>query len=143
MNCSEKVDKAIQDTNKSIESQLDTLQQIGLVLPVNRMSIEHLLNPDGENNEAARMWSNEEIFELVEEESRQESDAVDNLVATEPPTKRPTKSEMLRHVSQALLYLEDQSEHDNLIANLEEFQQHLLKEIHFGGSQAGIKDYFK
>ncbi|KAH9468531.1 hypothetical protein Pst134EA_033366 [Puccinia striiformis f. sp. tritici] len=142
-NCSEKVDKAIQDTHKSIESQLDTLQQIGLVLPGNRMSIEHLLNPEGENTEAARMWSNEEIFELVEEESRQESDDVDNLVATEPAIKRPTKSEMLQHVSQALLYLEDQSEHGNLIANLEEFQQHLLKEIHFGGSQAGIKDYFK
>ena len=41
--------------------------------PVNHISIEHLLNPEGENTKAARMWSNKEIFELVKEESRQES----------------------------------------------------------------------
>ncbi|WAQ90563.1 hypothetical protein PtA15_12A553 [Puccinia triticina] len=107
------------------------------------MLINHLLNPEGENTEAARVWSNEEIFELIKEESRQESDNSNEPTTTKPPVKRPTKTEMLRHVSQALLYLEDQPKHDNLIANLEEFQQELLKAIHFGGTQAEIKDYFK
>ena len=57
--------KTIINSEAALEAQLNTLEKIGAVLPCNRMSIHYLLNPDGENNLAIQMRSNEEIFASV------------------------------------------------------------------------------
>jgi hypothetical protein len=143
--CLENIEKTLEQTNDFIEKQLDTLQHIGAVLPTNRMSITNLLYPEGENTEAARVWSNEEIFDLVEEEDKQEDADSDEDDVAEPKVTYPSKKETIKHLSQVLLYLEhiNQPQNNNMVALLEGFQQDLLKEIHFGGTQSEIKDYFQ
>ncbi|KNE96110.1 hypothetical protein PSTG_10532 [Puccinia striiformis f. sp. tritici PST-78] len=146
--CSDEIEKAANKESSLIERQLDTLEHIGAVLPANRMTIDCLLNPEGENTQAARVWSNEEIFELVKEEGRQEDGlGAMEIEESEPKVALPTKSEMCQMVSKMLLYLdrsnEDENQFGDMIPRLELFQQDLLKNLHFGGRQAGITDYFK
>ncbi|POW15152.1 hypothetical protein PSTT_02382 [Puccinia striiformis] len=62
----------IENSTAALESQLNTLEFIGAVLPRNRMSISNLLDPEGENNHALQMRSDEEIFASVHDEDGEE-----------------------------------------------------------------------
>ncbi|KAI9604326.1 hypothetical protein H4Q26_003940 [Puccinia striiformis f. sp. tritici PST-130] len=110
----------------------------------NRLSPE----PGRRKHSGCKSLVNEEIFELVEEEGRQEDGlGAMEIEESEPKVALPTKSEMCQMVSKMLLYLdrsnEDENQFGDMIPRLELFQQDLLKNLHFGGRQAGITDYFK
>ena len=110
------------------------------------MNIKNLLNPEGENIEASRVWTNKDIFWLVEEEEKEENNESKEKELEETHINPPKKSEVCHILSKLLLYLDQDHGNDqftNLAPVLEEFQQELLKQLHFGGQQAGIKDFFQ
>ncbi|KAI9607716.1 hypothetical protein KEM48_003465 [Puccinia striiformis f. sp. tritici PST-130] len=142
--CLEVINKSIENSTAALESQLNTLEFIGAVLPRNRMSISNLLDPEGENNHALQMRSDEEIFASVHNEDGEE-DLVDcNPNSKEPEIPRPSKKDMCSIISRALRYLEDMDDSDSnkLTDLLETYQQKVLNDLHFKGQQAGIRDYF-
>ncbi|KAI9602292.1 hypothetical protein H4Q26_001579 [Puccinia striiformis f. sp. tritici PST-130] len=142
--CLEVINKSIENSTAALESQLNTLEFIGAVLPRNRMSISNLLDPEGENNHALQMRSDEEIFASVHDEDGEE-DLVDcNPNSKEPEIPRPSKKDMCSIISRALRYLEDMDDSDSnkLTDLLETYQQKVLNDLHFKGQQAGIRDYF-
>ncbi|POV94911.1 hypothetical protein PSTT_16573 [Puccinia striiformis] len=53
--CLDVVKKAIKESRMILESQLNTLESSGAVLPHKRMSITNLLNPEGEDNQSLQM----------------------------------------------------------------------------------------
>ncbi|KAI9601284.1 hypothetical protein H4Q26_001098 [Puccinia striiformis f. sp. tritici PST-130] len=142
--CLEVINKSIENSTAALESQLNTLEFIGAVLPRNRMSISNLPDPEGENNHTLQMRSDEEIFASVHDDDGEE-DLVDcNPDSKEPEIPRPSKKDMCSIISRALRYLEDMDDSDSnkLTDLLETYQQKVLNDLHFKGQQAGIRDYF-
>ncbi|POW12746.1 hypothetical protein PSTT_04332 [Puccinia striiformis] len=113
--CAEKVKKTIGEAKLLLEIQLNTLEAIGAVLPVNRMSIKNLLDPEDQNK------------------------------PEELPVVCLTKKKMVAIISEALSYLHnnDNPDANELSTLLKKYQQNILTEIHFHGRQANIVDYFK
>ena len=129
----------------ALESQLKTLESIGAFLPCNCISIEHLLNPIGENNISLQIQSNEEIFAAVQEEHNLENSKDTRHQSPEPQIPWPSEKEMCSLISWALWYLEDavNADSNKLSDAIEDYQQKLMTSLHFDGRQAGIEDYFK
>ncbi|POW18089.1 hypothetical protein PSHT_06154 [Puccinia striiformis] len=129
-----------------LSSQLDTLETIGAVLRVNRMSIQSLLNPEGENDLATTVYTEEEIFNMVKaQENEDQVDDDDDEDEPERPIVRPTKKQMVNHISQTLMYLdgEDNPESNALSNLLEKYQQKLVIDVHFNGQQTTLTNFFK
>lgn len=98
LQCEPLVEKAAQE---ALISDLDALQEIGLVHKTNRMSISALLNPVGEHSGGLENWTDEEIFENIQEEEKDEEPNEEDPL----PTPRPTHKAFLQASEVMLSYL--------------------------------------
>ncbi|KAI9604093.1 hypothetical protein H4Q26_003705 [Puccinia striiformis f. sp. tritici PST-130] len=141
--CSERIQTTIDQDEAFLLSQLDTLETIGAVLRVNRMLIQSLLNPEGENDLATTVYTEEEISNMVK--AQENEDQVDDDDEPERPIVQPTKKQMVNHISQTLMYLDGKDDPEsNALSNLlEKYQQKLVNNVHFNGQQTTLTNFFK
>ncbi|POV99622.1 hypothetical protein PSHT_13471 [Puccinia striiformis] len=147
--CLEVINKSIENGTTALESQLNTLESIGAVLPQNRMSLSKLLDLEGENNHTLQMCSDEEIFASAEK--------IDEPLEVEPEAnKQPLKKKKgltprkiaeekttpLKKSTTSTAPPSKKKSSTNLTNLLETYQQKVLNYLHFKGQQAGIRDYF-
>ncbi|KAI9625448.1 hypothetical protein H4Q26_016246 [Puccinia striiformis f. sp. tritici PST-130] len=128
------------------KADIDTLETIGAGLRVNRMLIQSLLNPEGENDLATTVHTEEEIFNMVKaQENEDQVDDDDDENEPEHPIVRPTKKQMVNHISQTLMYLDgEDNPESNALSNLpEKYQQKLVIDVHFNGQQTTLTNFFK
>ncbi|KAI7937392.1 hypothetical protein MJO29_014707 [Puccinia striiformis f. sp. tritici] len=100
--CLEVINKSIENGTTALESQLNTLESIGAVLPQNRMSLSKLLDLEGENNHTLQMCSDEEIFASVQDDDNEEDLGDCNPESKEPGIPRPSKKEMCKKIDEPL-----------------------------------------
>jgi hypothetical protein len=138
--CKEKIQQKLDEDKDFLISQLDSLEPIGAVLPRNRISVENLLTPEGENDVATKIWTSEEIFDFVKDQ-----DTPNNDGEPENSIVRPTKKQMIHYISQALLYLDgEENPGSNTLTNLlEKYQQSIVKDVCFNGQQTSLTNFFK
>ncbi|POW22340.1 hypothetical protein PSHT_01402 [Puccinia striiformis] len=137
--CSERIQTTINQDEVFLSSQLDCLR-------VNRMLIQSLLNPEGENDLATTVHTEEEIFNMVKaQENEDQVDDDDDENEPEHPIVRPTKKQMVNHISQTLMYLDgEDNPESNALSNLpEKYQQKLVIDVHFNGQQTTLTNFFK
>ncbi|KAH9465353.1 hypothetical protein Pst134EA_013239 [Puccinia striiformis f. sp. tritici] len=110
------------------------------------MLIQSLLNPEGENDLATTVHTEEEIFNMVKaQENEDQVDDDDDENEPEHPIVRPTKKQMVNHISQTLMYLDgEDNPESNALSNLpEKYQQKLVIDVHFNGQQTTLTNFFK
>lgn len=91
---------------------LDELENIGALQRSNRMELEEILNPPGEDG--IEEATDEDIFNAVmearrEEEGRYDGDDTDTGTLVEPtPTRKPTRAEALQAALTIIRYIKDE-----------------------------------
>ncbi|KAA1111734.1 hypothetical protein PGT21_010053 [Puccinia graminis f. sp. tritici] len=92
------------EIDKALEKQIDRLQSVGLLKPVNRMSVSEVLNPAGESEYS--MWTTEEIFKSVTDQNTEEDQDKDES-SEPPPRPKPTAKEVFKAISLINDYIEN------------------------------------
>lgn len=83
------------DAEKELQANIQTLEDIGVVSRINRMSLDEILNPDGELQNQWELWTADELFKSRQEESTL-LDAEEIFEKNgPPPIERPTPKQAL------------------------------------------------
>ncbi|KAI7955705.1 hypothetical protein MJO29_007104 [Puccinia striiformis f. sp. tritici] len=79
------------------------------------------------------------------QENEDQVDDDDDENEPEHPIVRPTKKQMVNHISQTLMYLDgEDNPESNALSNLpEKYQQKLVIDVHFNGQQTTLTNFFK
>ncbi|KNE91616.1 hypothetical protein PSTG_14968 [Puccinia striiformis f. sp. tritici PST-78] len=79
------------------------------------------------------------------QENEDQVDDDDDEDEPERPIVRPTKKQMVNHISQTLMYLDgEDNPESNALSNLpEKYQQKLVIDVHFNGQQTTLTNFFK
>lgn len=139
------VDPSGGEAEVQLEERIQTLEDIGAVSRMNRMSLDEILNPEGELENQWELWKAEELFNQRQKETAAEAAESLEAEALEFHIDRPTSKEALGLMVKLMNYLEadDSPISDQLEGMLTKYSAHVRSHLTKTANQSSLTDYFK